>query len=290
MGSGPSNPEPRVLQALATAPIAPDDPAFGGAAGRRRGARSGRSSRHQRVHAGGAGRIALGDRSGAGQLDRPGDEVLVGVYGHFGELLCTLATRHGGCVERVEAEWGTAVEPEAIASVRAQAAESRWLSSTPTRRRASCSRSRRSAGRVARSARCSCVDAVLSIGGCEVDVDGWGLDAAVGGLQKCLGGPPGLAPVTYSGSAARPLQRPARAADSAYLARLEAIWVERRGLESAAMSTSMLLAAREALRMVVDEGLSQRWARHAFRRVAALRAGLEAMGLELFGDARTRCR
>jgi (S)-ureidoglycine-glyoxylate aminotransferase len=72
---------------------------------------------------------------------------------------------------------------------------------------------------------------------------------------------------------------------SAYLdlARLQALWIDRQGLDTAAMSTSMLLGAREALRMVVDEGLEARWERHR-QASQALRAGLEAMRLELFGD------
>src|SRR5205807_6335488 len=68
------------------------------------------------------------------------------------------------------------------------------------------------------------------------------------------------------------------------LARHAALWIDKQALQTAAMSTSMLLAAREALRIVVDEGLDTRWQRHHLAS-RALRAGLEAMGLELFGDS-----
>jgi (S)-ureidoglycine-glyoxylate aminotransferase len=129
------------------------------------------------------------------------------------------------------------------------------------------------------------VDAVLSLGGCQLDVDGWCVDAAIGGMQKCLGGPPGLAPLTCSERALDARARRSTLPHSAYLdlARLQAGWTSRRELETAAMSTTMLLAAREALRIVVDEGLDARWARHR-QASRALCAGLEAMGLELFGD------
>jgi (S)-ureidoglycine-glyoxylate aminotransferase len=129
------------------------------------------------------------------------------------------------------------------------------------------------------------VDAVLSLGGCQLDVDAWHVDAAIGGMQKSLGGPPGLAPVTCSERAVEARVRRATLPHSAYLdlARLQALWIDRQGLDTAAMSTSMLLGAREALRMVVDEGLEARWERHR-QASQALRAGLEAMRLELFGD------
>jgi (S)-ureidoglycine-glyoxylate aminotransferase len=117
-------------------------------------------------------------------------------------------------------------------------------------------------------------------------VDAWSIDAAIGGLQKCLGGPPGLALVTCSERAQNVWAGRAQPPYSAYLdlARLEALWIRRQGLDQAGtLSTSMLLAAREALRIVLDEGLERRWARH-HRASRALRAGLVAMGLELFGD------
>jgi (S)-ureidoglycine-glyoxylate aminotransferase len=127
------------------------------------------------------------------------------------------------------------------------------------------------------------VDAVLSLGGCRVDVDGWSIDAAVGGLQKCLGGPPGLAPLTLSDRAAHRLKARSAPPDSGYLdlSRLALAWNE--ADRRAAMSTHMLLAAREAMRIVLGEGLEARWERHR-QASCALRAGLEAMGLELFGE------
>jgi (S)-ureidoglycine-glyoxylate aminotransferase len=129
-------------------------------------------------------------------------------------------------------------------------------------------------------------DVVLSTGGCDVDVDGWSVDVAVGGLQKCLGGPPGMALVTYSARARDALARRSSKPQTAYLdlSRLEASWLQKHNPdESAEPSTSMLMAAREALRMTLDEGLSARWDRHS-QASRALRAGLRAMGLQLFGE------
>jgi (S)-ureidoglycine---glyoxylate transaminase len=286
MGSGPSNAEPRALQAMAAAPIPPDDPAYltllDDVGTFERAVFQASNSCSMAVP--GASRAGL--EAVVASLVEPGERVLVGVYGHFGELLCTLAARHGAEVARVDAEWGQPVDvstlirqirdhpPRLVAIVHADTSTGvlQPLSEIGT----AC----HEVGALLLA------DVVLSIGGCEVDVDGWAIDAAVGGLQKCLGGPPGLALVTYSARAREVLAVRHTPPRSAYLdmRRLDALWHERRGLESAESSTSMLLAAREALRMVLDEGLEARWARH---RLASqmLRAGLLAMGLELFGQA-----
>ncbi len=281
MGSGPSNPEPRVLQALATPPIAPDDPAFGAllddvsALGR---------AVFQTTNActlAVAGASRAGIEAVLASTIKPGDSVLVGVYGHFGELLCTLAARHGATVDRVEAEWGTAVNPDdMLARVRQRPPKLVALVHADTS--TGILQPLEAIGRACRdTGSLFVVDAVLSLGGCELAVDAWQVDAAIGGLQKCLGGPPGLAPVTYSERFREARGQP----HTTYLdlARLEATWVARQGLETAAMSTSMLVAAREALGMVIDEGIVARWERHR-RASRALRSGLGAMGLELFGD------
>jgi aspartate aminotransferase-like enzyme len=105
-------------------------------------------------------------------------------------------------------------------------------------------------------------------------VEDWRVDVAVGGLQKCLGGPPGVALLTCSPEAQHAILTRRSKPQSVYLdigARMEA-------------STPMVFAAREALRMVLEEGLAARWERHR-RASLALRAGLAAMGLDLFGDS-----
>ena len=283
MGSGPSNPEPRVLQALATPPIAPDDPAFGrlldDVSALARAVFQTRSACTLAV----PGASRAGIEAVLASIITPGDAVLVGVYGHFGELLCTLATRHGGVVERVDAAWGTAVDPaELVARVRRRPPKLVAIVHADTS--TGILQPLEAIGRACREAGALfMVDAVLSLGGCEVAVDACHIDAAVGGLQKCLGGPPGLAPVTYSSQAREVVQQGRSESTYLDLARHEAVWVERQGLDTAAMSTSMLVAAREALQMVIDEGLARRWERHR-QASRALRAGLEAMGLGLFGE------
>src|ERR687886_589287 len=114
MGSGPSNPEPRVLQAMIAAPIAPDDPAFAVLLDdvTDLGRTVFRTKNRCTLFCPGASRAGI--EAVLASLVEPEDRVLVGVYGHFGELLCTLAMRHGARVERVDAEWGEIVDLEAL--------------------------------------------------------------------------------------------------------------------------------------------------------------------------------
>jgi (S)-ureidoglycine-glyoxylate aminotransferase len=283
MGSGPSNPEPRVLQALASAPIAPDDPAFGALL------EDLASLERQVFQTTNAFTLAVPGASRAGieaaiaSLLEPGDRVVVGVYGHFGELLCSLAARHGAQVERVDAEWGRPVDAEAIAGL-VRRNPPRMVAIVHADTSTGILQPLEAVGATCREVgSLLMVDAVLSLGGCRVDVDGSCIDAAVGGLQKCLGGPPGLAPLTLSDRAEHTLRARSAPPDSVYLdlSRVATAWKEGNG--RTAMSTHMLLAAREAMRIVVDEGLEARWERHR-QASCALRAGLEAMGLDLFGD------
>ena len=289
MGSGPSNPEPRVLRALTTPPLPGDDPALEPLLDAvMRGARDLFQTQNTCTFP-----VAGASRSGveavlAGVVEE-GDRVLVGVYGHFGELLCALAERHGAVVERVDAEWGSAIDPQRLVDQIARNPP-KLVAIVHADTSTGVLQPLEAIGRACREAdTLLLVDAVLSLGGGEVAVDAWGLDAAAGGLQKCVGGPPGLAPVTYNERARSALRRRAAPPHSAYLdlARLEAAWVERRGLADATLPIPMLYGFAEALAAIGDEGLPGRWDRHE-RAGRALRAGLSAMGLTLFGDSRTR--
>jgi (S)-ureidoglycine-glyoxylate aminotransferase len=287
MGSGPSNPEPRVVQAMTAAPVAPDDPAFQSllddVAALTRAAFQTTTART--LAAPGASRSGI--EAVLASLVEPGDRVLVGVYGHFGELLHTLAARHGAQVERVEApRWGSPVDVDQIVEA-IRRSQPKLVAIVHADTSTGILQPLAAIGAACREADSLFVaDAVLSLGGCTVEVDGWGIDAAIGGLQKCLGGPPGLAPLAYSERARQVLVKRTTPPHSAYLdlRRLESAWRGQRSLSTLAMSTPMLLAAREALRIVLDEGLSERWERHR-QASRSLRAGLQAMGLDLFGDA-----
>src|SRR5207248_5687526 len=145
-----------------------------------------------------AGASRAGIEAVLSSVVEPDDRVLVGVYGHFGELLCTLATRHGAIVERVDAEWGRCVDPEAVVA-RLRAAPPKVVALVHADTSTGVLQPLEDIGRACREVgSLFLVDAVLSIGGSEVSAEAWNIDAVVGGLQKCLGGPPGVAPLVLS--------------------------------------------------------------------------------------------
>jgi (S)-ureidoglycine-glyoxylate aminotransferase len=146
------------------------------------------------------------------------------------------------------------------------------------------------------------VDATATLGGMEFAADAWQIDAVSAGLQKCLAGPPGSAPVTFNDRVAEAVRHrthvergirdpegqegtdPPIQSNYFDLPMLMDYWGERR-LNHHTEATSMLYAARECARILLEEGLDASHARHRLAS-RALTAGLSAMGLELFGDQR----
>ena len=286
LGPGPSNPEPRVLRAMAVPLLGQFDPVFteymDDVVELQRVVFQTDNERCFPVS--GSSRAAL--EAAIANLVVPGDRVLVAVCGRFGQLMSLLAERAGGEVREVHADWGRIVEPEAIAAELGRfkpkvVAVVHGETSTGV-----CQPLEEIASLCRRHSALLVVDAVVSLGGIDLPVDRLGIDVCTSGLQKCLGGPSGLSPLTYNARAEVAMQERRRPPSSNYLDldQLARYWsVERWNHHTA--PTSMVYALREALRIIAEEGLARRFARH--RAVgAALCAGLEAMGLELFGDRR----
>jgi (S)-ureidoglycine-glyoxylate aminotransferase len=221
-------------------------------------------------------------------LIEDGDRVVVLVHGHYGARLAETAQRLGALVDTIAAPWGHLSDPDALR---------RALRHAPTRLVAAV-HADPSTGLVQPLAplASACrehgalllVDAALSLGGCALDVDAWDLDACVGGLAAGLAGPVGLAPLTYGDAVEAALLARTSPQRGSYLdlAALQDYWSPDRRLVHAPPS-GLIYALREALRLLHAETLERRWKRH--RRVGeALVAGLEAMGLRLFGDTRHR--
>ncbi|WP_150273073.1 pyridoxal-phosphate-dependent aminotransferase family protein [Paenibacillus tepidiphilus] len=232
-------------------------------------------------------------------LIAPGDRVLVPIFGRFGHLLHEIAERCGAEVFTIETAWGGIFDPEeVIAAIRNVQPDVVAIVHGET----STGRVQPLAeiGRACREADALLiVDAVATIGGVPVKTDAWMLDAVVGGTQKCLSIPSGMAPVTYNARAEAKLlkrkqvERGLRTEDTAHelpvvrsnyldLGMLQDYWSPQR-LNHHTEMTSMLYALREGLRLVLEEGLEARHARHALHE-RALVAGLTAMGLQLYGD------
>ncbi|WP_226527633.1 pyridoxal-phosphate-dependent aminotransferase family protein [Metabacillus niabensis] len=230
----------------------------------------------------------------------PGDKVLIPIFGRFGHLLTEIAERNGAEIHTMHCEWGKVfhqreiihemkrVKPKVLAIVHGETSTG-------------CMQPLDQIGSACRELDVLCiVDAVATIGGTEVKVDEWKLDAVIGGTQKCLSVPSGMAPITYNDRiekilfSRKKVERGIATAEdhesigqpirSNYfdLSQLQDYWGPRR-LNHHTEATSMLYALREGVRIVLQEGLAVRFQRHMLHE-KALVEGIKAMGLELFND------
>ena len=198
-------------------------------------------------------------------LVEPGDEVIIGVNGVFGGRMADVATRCGAKVTQVEAEWGRIIEPaqvaEALASVENPKlvaivhAETSTGALTPIEE---ISRLTHEAGALL------LLDVVTSLGGCPVRIDEWEVDAVYSGTQKCLSCPPGLSPVSLSEKAMEAVKGRQNGVQSWYLDvnLLANYWGDGARVYHHTAPISMNYALHESLRLVLEEGLENRWARH----------------------------
>ncbi|HYE29817.1 MAG TPA: alanine--glyoxylate aminotransferase family protein [Methylomirabilota bacterium] len=214
-------------------------------------------------------------------LIEPGDEVVVGVNGVFGTRMVDVAERCGATVIRVDAPWGQIVPAAAVAEavkgrkpklIAVVHAETSTGALTPIEPIAEIARS---------SGALLLIDTVTSLGGCPVEIDGWGVDAVCSGTQKCLSCPPGLAPVSLSARALEVARNRKRKVQSWYLDvnLLASYWGQERVYHHTA-PISMNYALHEALRLVLEEGLPARFARHQ-RAHEQLASEMHSLGLSL---------
>lgn len=213
-------------------------------------------------------------------LIEPGDAVLIGVNGVFGARMVDVAERCGAQVDRVEAEWGAALDPEQFRAALAKKpyklvalvhAETSTGVLQPLEEISRLVHERDSL---------FLVDAVTSLGGAPVKVDGWEIDACYSGTQKCLGCPPGLSPVTLNERAVAAVRKRRRKVQSWYLdlSMIEKYWGSERVYHHTA-PISMNYALHEALRLVLEEGLPACWQRHRQAHEAFIRE-MQKLGLE----------
>ena len=304
MGPGPVDVYPRVLQAMSSAMLGQFDPQFTTYMNQVMALYRHvfRTTNQWTLLVNGTARSGI--EACLTSLISPGDKVLVPIFGRFGHLLTEIARRVGGDVVNIETEWGTVFDPEQITdAIRANQPKLVAMvhgdtSTTMLQPLGDVGRFCREAGILVYA------DTTATLGGSPVETDAWCLDAVSSGLQKCMSGPPGTSPVTLSEHAVNRINarkhveagiRSAESVDaegaiiqSNYLdlAMLMDYWSPLR-LNHHTESTSMLYAARECARVVLGEGLEAGFERHRLTS-QALRAGLVAMGLELFGDAEHR--
>jgi (S)-ureidoglycine-glyoxylate aminotransferase len=230
----------------------------------------------------------------------PGDRVVVPVFGRFGQLLCEIAERCRAEVCPIETDWGGVFTPERIEDAIAKH-DPRVVATVHGDTSTTMAQPLADIGEICRRRGIFLyVDATATLGGMDVPMDDWQIDAMSGGLQKCLSGPPGSAPVAFNDRIAdhvlsrkhieqgiRPEGFNPGAGEmiqSNYfdLPMLMDYWSESR-LNHHTEATSMLYAARECARIALGEGLAARFRRHSVVSRAVV-AGITAMGLKPFGD------
>jgi alanine-glyoxylate transaminase/serine-glyoxylate transaminase/serine-pyruvate transaminase len=286
MGPGPSNTDPRILRAMAAPVIGHLDPAFLQIMDETMGALRGlyQTNNHHTVPLSATG--SAGIEAMLVNLLEPGDDVIVGVIGYFGQRIADVASRIGANVRLIEAPFGEVIPPERFeAELRRKPAKLVALVHAETSTGA-CQPIAEVAAIAHRYGALIAIDCVTSLGGMPVKIDEWGVDAAASCTQKCLGAPPGLSPVTFSTRAMDVVRSRKSKVQSWYmdLGLLFSYWGEGGTPTRAFHHTgpiSMIYAIHEALRIALAEGLEARFARHQLAH-QALVAGLDAMGLSLF--------
>ena len=301
MGPGPVDVDPRVLRAMSLPLLGQFDPRFTGYMNEVMALyrQVFRTANRWTLLVDGTARAGI--EAVLVSVLEPGDRVLVPVFGRFGHLLCEIARRCRAEVVAIETEWGTVFDPQQVEEA-VKRHRPKLVAVVQGDTSTTMAQPLDAVGRICREQGALVyVDATASVTGMPLETDAWQLDAVSAGLQKCLsrsaghragdlqrprGGDGAVAPARPS-RASRPDGYEAadgRIIQSNYfdLSMLMDYWSESR-LNHHTEATSMLYAARECARIVVDEGLEQRFDRHAGAS-RAMTAGLAAMDLELFGD------
>ncbi|MGZ6963956.1 MAG: pyridoxal-phosphate-dependent aminotransferase family protein [Acidimicrobiia bacterium] len=196
-------------------------------------------------------------------LLEPGDTAIVGVNGVFGERMCEVARRAGAEVVRVDAPWGTALDPERLLDAQGRHPDARLLAVVHAETSTGVENDVEPLRALQATSTLLLVDTVTSLGGIPVDVDGWGIDACYSGTQKCLGVPPGLAPLTFSARAVERVRTRTTQPQSWYLdLGLIGDYVGGARKYHHTAPTAMIVALHAGLGAVLDEGLEASWARH----------------------------
>ena len=280
MGPGPSDVPDRVLRALGAATIGHLDPVYLQIMDETRRMLQAVFQTQNDLTMAVSGTGSAGMEAAIVNLIEPGDEMIVCINGVFGMRMQDVAARTGAVVHAVETDWGNSVDPDAV---------QQSLKAYPNTKLVGVVHAETSTGAVSPIQEISrvvhdanallLVDVVTSLGGMDVRVDDWRIDACYSGTQKCLSCPPGLAPMTFSHAAVQAMEARKSKVQSWYLdmAMLRQYWGSDRVYHHTA-PINMTYALHEALQIILEEGLPERIERHAMNH-QALRRGLEAMGL-----------
>ena len=299
MGPGPINADPRVLRAMSAQLIGQYDPAMTAYMNETMALYRSVFDTENEATFVVDGTSRAGIEAAFVSLIEPGDRVLVPIFGRFGHLLREIAERCGAEVHVIETEWGTVFTPEQIEAAITET-RPKLLAIVHGDTSTTLAQPLDELGGICRRhGVLFYTDVTASLAGNKFHLDAWGLDAVTAGLQKCLAGPSGSAPISLSPRAVEVItarksieagirspgdpvsQSPIR---SNYfdLAMVLDYWGEKR-LNHHTEATSMLYCARECARLLVDEGMANAIERHRVHGTA-MAQGLTGLGLALFGD------
>jgi len=280
LGPGPSLVHPRVLRAMSTPLLGHLDPQFLAIMNE---VQAQLRTVYQTAN---PFTIAVSGTGSAGMeaalvnLIEPGDAVIVGVNGVFGGRMADIVERCGGTAVRIETPWGRVFDPQQIEDALKRAGRVKAVALVQAETSTGAHQPLNGIGALChRYGALLIVDAVTSLGGVPVELDTWEIDACYSGTQKCLSCPPGLSPLSLSSRSLEVLKNRKGKVQSWYLdlSMIAEYWAEGKRAYHHTAPISMIYALREALRLVLEEGLDARFARHR-RNSAALLVGLAIFG------------
>jgi alanine-glyoxylate transaminase/serine-glyoxylate transaminase/serine-pyruvate transaminase len=280
LGPGPSEVHPRVLRAMSTPLLGHLDPAFleimnDVQAGLREVFRT---KNPFTIAISGTG--SAGMEAALVNLVEPGDTAVVCVAGVFGSRMADIVERCGGKLVKLESPWGQVTDLARIEEALKKNAPVKVVAVVHAETSTGAQQPMEGLGALCHAhGALLVVDTVTSLGGVPVEVDGWGADAVYSGTQKCLSCPPGLAPLTLSPRALEAVKGRKGKCRSWYLdlSMIADYWADGKRAYHHTAPISMVYAIRESLRIVLEEGLETRFARHR-RHSAALMAGVATLG------------
>jgi alanine-glyoxylate transaminase/serine-glyoxylate transaminase/serine-pyruvate transaminase len=229
---------------------------------------------------------SAGMEAGLSSLLAPGEKIIVGQCGFFGRRLSEMAARYGAEVIAVDADWGEVVSNEALLAALEQHPDTSVLAVVHGETSTGVEHPLAElAAQMAGRDTLLMVDCVTSLGGVPFEFDAWGVDYAYSCTQKCVGAPPGMSPIAVSKRALERIQsRPTQVPWSLDLEMLERYWIQRPIVYHHTAPILHIYALYEAMREALDEGLENRWARHA-EAGAYLQREVRSRGLELLADS-----
>ncbi len=280
LGPGPSNAHPRVLQAIANQQVGHLDPSFITVMNEIQEMLryTWQTSNPFTLPVSGTGSAAM--EATLANLVEPGDVVLVGVIGYFGERLVDMAGRYGADVRLVERPWGEVLSPNDISQA-VDEHKPAILALVHAETSTGALQPMEGIAELCRAHNCLLlIDTVTSLGTSPIFLDEWGVDAAYSCSQKGLSCPPGASPFTLSERALAKLDRRQGKVPNWYLdmTTLANYWDGKTRSYHHTAPINSMYALREGLRLVVEEGLNERWARHQAN-AELFWEGLEAIGL-----------